>query len=208
MDIKNPAEINPAGFFINLNGKNLEVEMRKLETFVNLITGHFDNKEQFKAMKEAGKPYPFAEHVNTACNDKIKNLPEAFDGIFIVEESYYETDGKRHASPHLFLITEANEGIQLSSYEIPFGENKQTFSYDSMGMADYRDLKKSEKFTPALYREKDGVWEGGSTSQFSPVMTFKLWERFSPLCLEVSEIIEVNGKRTFGYDDPIIYKRV
>ena len=76
MDIKNPAEINPAGFFIHLNGKNLEVEMRKLETFVNLITGHFDNKEQFKAMKEAGKPYPFAEHVNTACNDKIKNLPK------------------------------------------------------------------------------------------------------------------------------------
>jgi len=30
-------------------------------------------------------------------------------------------------------------------------------------------------------------------------------EQFS---LEVSEIIEVNGKRTFGYDDPIIYKRV
>ena len=74
MDIKNPAEINPAGFFINLNGKNLEVEMRKLETFINLITGHFDNKEQFKAMKEAGKPYPFAEHVNTACNDKIKKM--------------------------------------------------------------------------------------------------------------------------------------
>ena len=26
--------------------------------------------------------------------------------------------------------------------------------------------------------------------------------------LEVSESMEVNGKRTFGYDDPIIYKRV
>ena len=65
----------------------------------------------------------------------------------------------------------------------------------------------SKKFTPALYREKDGVWEGGSTSQFSPVMIFKLWERFSEDSLEVSEIIEVNGRRTFGYDDPIVYKR-
>ena len=77
-----------------------------------------------------------------------------------------------------------------------------------MKNVDYSELKKSEKFTPALYHEKNGVWEGGSTSQFSPVMTFKLWEKFSDSCLEVSEIMEVNGKRTFGYDDPIIYKRV
>ena len=27
-------------------------------------------------------------------------------------------------------------------------------------------------------------------------------------CLEVSESMEVNGKRTFGYDEPIVYKRV
>ena len=38
-------------------------------------------------------------------------------------------------------------------------------------------------------------------------MIFKLWERFSEDSLEVSEIIEVNGRRTFGYDDPIVYKR-
>lgn len=80
--------------------------------------------------------------------------------------------------------------------------------YDSMKNADYTELKKSEKFTPALYHEKDGIWEGGSTSQFSPVMTFKLWEKFSDSCLEVSESMEVNGKKTFGYDEPIIYKRV
>ena len=81
------------------------------------------------------------------------------------------------------------------------------FSYDSMKAVDYSELNESKKFTPALYREKDGVWEGGSTSQFSPVMIFKLWERFSEDSLEVSEIIEVNGRRTFGYDDPIVYKR-
>lgn len=69
------------------------------------------------------------------------------------------------------------------------------------------DLKRSEKFTPALYQEKDGVWEGGSVSQFTPVMTFRLWERFSETCLEVSESMEVNGKKTFGYDVPVIYKR-
>ncbi len=87
-------------------------------------------------------------------------------------------------------------------------EDKNTFSYDSMKNVDYSKLKKSEKFTPALYHENGGVWEGGSTSRFSPVMTFKLWEKFSNSCLEVSESMEVNGKRTFGYDAPIIYKRV
>ena len=73
---------------------------------------------------------------------------------------------------------------------------------------DYNELRVSEKFTPALYIEKDGVWEGGSTSMFSPVLKFTLFERFSKEYLEVSETMEVRGKRTFGYDEPIIYKRV
>lgn len=143
----------------------------KTEEFVKLMTGHFDNKEQFTEMKAAGKIFPYAQHVNTVCNDKINNIPEDFHGIFIVED-------------------------------------KNTFSYDSMKNVDYSKLKKSEKFTPALYHENGGVWEGGSTSRFSPVMTFKLWKKFSDSCLEVSESMEVNGKRTFGYDAPIIYKRV
>ena len=143
----------------------------KTEEFVKLMTGHFDNKEQFTEMKAAGKIFPYAQHVNTVCNDKINNIPEDFHGIFIVED-------------------------------------KNTFSYDSMKNVDYSKLKKSEKFTPALYHENGGVWEGGSTSRFSPVMTFKLWEKFSDSCLEVSESMEVNGKRTFGYDAPMIYKRV
>ena len=77
--------------------------MMKIKNFVDLMTGEFDNKEQFMEMKEAGKSFPYAQHINTVCNDKIKNIPEDFNGIFVVEESYYETDGKRHASPHLFL---------------------------------------------------------------------------------------------------------
>ena len=78
----------------------------KLDDFIGMMTGHFDNKEQFDKMQAEGKTYPYAEHVNTICNDKIKNLPEDFNGKFVVEESYYETNGKRHASPHLFLIME------------------------------------------------------------------------------------------------------
>ena len=137
--------------------------MMKLENFVNMMTGHFDNREQFHMMQKEGKVYPYAEHVNTVCNDKIDNLPKDFTGRFVVEESYYETSGKRHASPHLFLITENEDGVLLSSYEIPEGEDRNAFSYASMKNVDYSKLKKSEKFTPALYQEKDGNWEGGRT---------------------------------------------
>ena len=80
----------------------------KLDEFTEMMTGHFDNKEQFDKMQAEGKTYPYAEHVNTICNDKIKNLPEDFNGRFVVEESYYETNGKRHASPHLFLLQKQN----------------------------------------------------------------------------------------------------
>ena len=157
--------------------------MMKLDNFVDMMTGHFNNKEQFDKLKKEGKAYPYAEHINTICNEKILNLPKDFNGKFVVEESYYETNGKRHASPHLFLITEKEDGIVLYSYEIPEGEDKSTFSYDSMRNVDYTGLKKSEKFTPALYHEKDGIWEGGSTSQFSPIMTFKLLDMMNQLSI-------------------------
>ncbi len=151
--------------------------MSKLTDFIKLMTGHFDNKEQFDKMQQKEKHIHMQNTSIQHVTIKSK-ISENFNGTFVVEESYYETDGKSHASPHLFLISENNEGIVLSSYDIPNGEDKNTFSYDSMKAVDYSELNESKKFTPALYREKDGVWEGGSTSQFSPVMIFKLWKDF------------------------------
>lgn len=181
--------------------------MNKLNDFMKILTGSFNNIEQYNQLKEDGSDYPFAEHVSTACNDKIINLPDRFHGEFLVEESYYTTSKGRHASSHLFLFTEESDGIRLTSYDIPEEYDKNTFTYDIMKKVDYRDLKPSSKFTPALYQWKDGVWEGGSVSMFSPVLKFTLFERFSSEWLEVSETMEINGKRTFGYDTPILYKR-
>ena len=39
-----------------------------------------------RRLQAEGKVYPYAEHVNTICNDKINNLPEDFKGKFVVEE--------------------------------------------------------------------------------------------------------------------------
>ncbi len=63
--------------------------------FLSLLIGNFDNSEQFKDFENNGvKDFPFAEHVNTVCNNKIKNLPENFKGKFLLEESYYTSNGK------------------------------------------------------------------------------------------------------------------
>lgn len=182
--------------------------MNALQELVGLLTGHFDNQAQFQEKEQAGENFPYARHVNTVCNENITNLPADFAGLFVVEESYYTVGGSTHASPHLFLFTQEGEGVKLTSYEVPQGYDKNTFTYEQLGEVDYAQLKVSEKFTPAIYQKRDGVWEGGSVSMFSPVLKFTLFERFSPEVLEVTEHMEVNGKRTFGYDEPILYKRV
>ena len=196
--------------------------MNRLQQFVELLTGSFDNREQYEQMqKEGNQTFPLARHVNTACNDKITGLPQDFDGVFVLEESYYTTDGRTHASPHLFLFTVGErtnasphlflftmegEAVKLTSYEMPEGYDKDSFTYQQLKPVAFDALKPSAKFTPALYHERDGVWEGGSESM--PVLKFTLFERFSNEGLEVSESMEVNGKRTFGYDVPILYRRV
>lgn len=182
--------------------------MSILNEFVEILSGEFDNSEQYEIMKEKGvENFPFAEHINTVCNDKIVGLPENFEGLFLVEESYYTVNGKTNNSPHLFLFTEENGEAKLTSYEVPEPYDKTNFTYKQIETINYEDLKLSEKFTPAIYKLNNGVWEGGSVSMFSPVVKFTLFERFSKEQLEVSEKIEVNGKKTFGYDEAIIYKR-
>ncbi|WP_295579609.1 hypothetical protein [uncultured Oscillibacter sp.] len=181
--------------------------MEKLNGMLALLCGEFDNAEQYRRMQEQGETaFPFAEHRNTPCNDKIRGLPEGFSGVFVLEESYYTAGGKTHASPHLFLFTEEGDGVRLDSYELPAkaGEPLTYASFEPVGFA---ALRVSAKFTPAVYRLRDGVWEGGSVSMFSPVLKFTLFERFSPEVLEVQETMEVNGRRTFGYDEPILYRR-
>lgn len=178
-----------------------------LKEFVNILSGKFDNKEQYDKFQKEGKDFPFAKHINTPCNDKIKNLPDDFDGIFILEESYYTVNGRTNPMPHLFLFTMEDDKVKLTSYDMPKDYDKNTFTYENLKEIDYKELTKSEKFTPALYSYKDGVWEGGSESMFTPVLKFTLFERFKEGVLEVSETMEMNGKRTFGYDDAIIYKQ-
>ncbi len=70
---------------------------------------------------------------------------------------------------------------------MPEGYGKSDFTYDKMGNVEFGDLKASAKSTPAYYTLKDGVWESGSVSMFTPMLKFTLFERFYGDTLEVSE---------------------
>ena len=182
--------------------------MSRLDDFLRLLCGRFDNTQQLRELGETGGPaLPLAKHVNTVCNDRIAGLPADFPGKFVLEESYYTIDGRTHASSHLFLFTEEGEAVKLTSYQLPKGPGGGPVTYRTLPPMQWQDLEISGKFTPALYTLRDGVWEGGSVSMFSPVLKFTLYERFSPEALEVTETMEMNGKRTFGYDVPIVYRR-
>lgn len=182
--------------------------MSKIELFLSMLCGTFDNTEQFNKMQANGiKDYPFAQHTNSVCNDKITGLPESFQGAFVLEESYYTVNGAMNKMPHLFLITEEADAIKLLSFEMPEGYTKDNFTFENLNDISYQDLKQSEKFTPILYTWNGTSFYGKSVSMFSPVLRFTLEETFSEELLLVSETFEVNGKRTFGYDNPIEYRR-
>lgn len=182
--------------------------MNQLKPFLAMLCGHFNNAVQLEKFKTEGiSNYPFAEHINTLCNDKILDLPHNFKGGFVLEESYYTINQSISKMPYLFLITEESEGIRLVSYEMPEGYTKDNFTYENLKPLSYQDLKINEKFTPILYRMKDGSFYGKSVSMFSPVTRFTLEETLTEKLLLVSETIEVNGKRTFGYNLPIAFRR-
>ena len=76
----------------------------KLDNFIGMMTGHFDNKEQFDMMQKTGKIYPYAEHINTICNDKIKIfLWILMENLLLKKVIMKSMESDMHP-PHLFLL--------------------------------------------------------------------------------------------------------
>lgn len=185
--------------------------MRKLETFIENLCGNFNNDKQIKEEELKGKViHPKAKHINAICNNKIINLPEDFKGYFVIEESYYEIGNRTNIMPHLFLFSlNKNNEIVLTSYELPAGVNKEEFKNDNENLImDYNKLIKSEKFTPMVYKEENGVFTGECISTFGPGITFELKESTGDNKLIVSEVFKKDGKITFGFEDPIVYEKI
>lgn len=185
--------------------------MNKLQIFINSLCGTFDNSNQVKKELELGKlKHPKAIHINGVCNNKINNLPDNFEGYFVIEESYYEQGNFKNTLPHLFLFTlNEDNNIVLTSYEIPNSIPKEDFRNDNIDLImNYNELKISSKFTPMIYTLKDGVYEGKSISNFTNETEFTLTERIENDKMYVSEVFRKNGKITFGFEEPILYEKV
>lgn len=185
--------------------------MNKLKMFINELCGTFTNEDQIKQELEAGdQVHPRAKHINGICNEKITNLPNNFEGYFVIEESYYEQGNFKNILPHLFLFTlNENNDVVLTSYEIPNNISKEDFRNDNENLTmDYNELKVSSKFNPMVYKENNGVYEGESVSHFTEVTEFTLKEKIESGKMYVSEVFRKNGKITFGFIDPIIYKKI
>lgn len=185
--------------------------MERLELFIKNLCGEFNNDEQMSKEKALGKiVHPKARHINAVCNNKIKNIPEDFKGYFVIEESYYDMGNFKNILPHLFLFKLNEEGnVVLESYELPKDISKEDFRNDNADLTmDFNELKLSPKFNPMVYSYKDDSFIGESISHFTPSTTFILKERISDGILEVSEVFKKDGKITFGFEDPIIYKKL
>lgn len=187
--------------------------MSEFELFKKVIVGDFNNQEQIDKERALGEiKHPLAKHVNRICNDKIKNLPKDFKGIFVIEESYYTflDTGKTNTLNHLFLFEEVECGkIRLISYEVPKSINKKDFTNSNEDLViDYNELEVSIKFNSLIYDYIENVgFYGRSFSYFAEETTFLLEETLSENKFEVNEILKKGDRILIGFDSPIIYIR-
>ncbi|MHC5227596.1 hypothetical protein ACYSNW_04865 [Enterococcus sp. LJL99] len=182
--------------------------MNDVKLISQMLEGDFSNKEQYEQLSETEQiTFPFATHKNHILNSKIMNLPTGFQGIYLFEESYYVLNGKEKFKSDVFLF-ELNESNQvvLSATVIP--KEWLNKKYEEVSPVDYNELAISDKFTPLVYKKTEDKFSGNSTSQFTSKTQFILEQEISTENLIIKEEMYNGEKRIFGFDLPIVYKRI
>lgn len=183
-----------------------------LNRFKQYITGDFDNANQVIEELKAGKAiHPLAIHVNRLADSKVINKPSNLTGFFLLEESYYLTEGKpTEVKPYLFLFSLVNkEVIHLTTYQLT-GYKKESLRNDNPDLQfDYTSLVPSPTFKGADYRwnEKEKTFSTVSVNELGNQMRFTLSETFTAKTLMVMELLEKDGKSLTAYTTPILYER-
>ncbi|WP_339099695.1 hypothetical protein [Candidatus Enterococcus lemimoniae] len=182
--------------------------MENLKKVIQLLSGRFDNSEQFQSLSEEEQAqFPFAIHNNTLLNDLIVNRPKDFDGVFLHEESYYTLKNKEKFKSDIFLFSTDESGdVVLKSITVP--KELMNAKFDTLKDIDFSDLSESDKFEPLHYTEHDGTFTGESHSMFTKTTAFILKQELSDEALVIKEELFNGDKRVFGFDRPIIYKRI
>jgi hypothetical protein len=185
------------------------------DLFKKYLVGNFDNAKQIKSEKMAGKQiHPYARHINRVFDKKIKNIPADFQGVFILQESYYINPNQSDTilKPHLFKIEPIdNQTVKLYSMALPADLDKRKIRHNNPQLSfDFNDLQVSPTFSSgAIYTLREGtVFYAKTTIQLNAEMRFTLEEYLSKNLLSVMELSEKNGQRLTPYDTPILYDRV
>lgn len=182
--------------------------MNNVKMISQMLEGNFSNKEQYEALSSSEQvTFPFARHKNHILNSKINNLPTTFEGIYLFEESYYTLNGREKFKSDIFLFTlnELNE-VVLSAIVVPKEWLNQ--KYEAISSIDSNDLTISDKFTPLVYKKEKNEFIGKSVSLFTKKTQFILEQKISDKSLIIKEEMFNGEKRIFGFDLPIIYKKI
>ncbi len=179
--------------------------------FEEIIVGTFNNVDQVNAeIDQGGQIHPFAVHITEVINHRLDNLPEHFDGTFILEESYYTyPDSEMEVKPLIFKVTPKGEkSIFLESMVIPDHLDKLKVVNSNPDLRfDYLTLKKNEAFGTASYNFSKGGFIVDHLCDFGDGVSFNLIERLEVGRLHVMELVKKDGVRITPYEDPIIYVR-
>ena len=181
-----------------------------LEKFVDILCGDMDNRGQIAQEESEGKRiHPYAKHITRVCNERVKNKPEDLDGIFILEESYYQyQDQPLEIKPLFFYIREALDTILLQSIIVPDHLDKANVTNENPNLEfEYKELKFNEKFGVAQYNYHGDYFTVDHHCDFGNGITFRLVETLAPDRLEVMEMYMNNGQLITPYDTPLIYKK-
>ena len=143
---------------------------------------------------------------------KVRNRPEGMKGFFILEESYYLSEGKPlDRKPYLFLFEpEGSDKVRLTAYQLPGHLKKEDVRNDNDTLSfDYGTLQQSPTFKGAVYDWNPGEksFSTRAPNELPGGMRFTLIEHFTRDALEVMELLEKDGKRLTPYETPILYRR-
>jgi hypothetical protein len=186
-------------------------KMTEFEIFKGYIVGDFNNSAQVVAEQKAGKQiHPLAVHVNRLFDSKIDNLPPSYKGFYVLEESYYTYPEKStEVKPYLFWFEPTETGqVRLHSMALPKEIDKTAIRNNNAEFRlDYKTLKESPTFTPAVYTYSERGFYLNHTVEIAPSMQFTLEETIDSQTLTVMETLMKNGVRLTPYSTPILYVR-
>lgn len=179
--------------------------------FKKILIGTFDNQEQVDMEIAKGEQlHPLAKHITDLLDPKISNIPKDFNGIFILEESYYHhVDESYQIKPLFFKITPSGPlDIFLESIQAPdtFTPEEMVNSNEALKF-DYNELHAKELFGKALYENQGDHFLVDHHCDFGEGLHFQLTEKLMFHELQVMEKLSSNGTCITDYNTPIIYKR-